>query len=178
MLSDPSPFIKRWDERNTHIPLYGYFSVDAHLLYGPTFALFHLHLLLPQPLSQDFETARSQVFSSLRKGRFYNAVEAAAQARGFRFVAKKGGRALPMGETLILDSPVVFEVMAPFSFRKEIRLICNGKQVASSQKESLSFEAGLPGIFRAEVYLKERSPLDNNIPWIVSNPIFLRKEKK
>jgi hypothetical protein len=176
MLSDPSPFLKRWDERNTHIPLYGYFSVDAHLLYGPTFALLHLHLLLQHPLSPDFETARAQVFAALRKGNFYNAVDAAAQAKGFRFTVKKEKKILPMGETLVLSSPLVLEVKVPYSFRTETRLLRDGKTVLSSPEKRLSYEASLPGIFRVEVYLKENSPLDKKIPWIVSNPIFLRKE--
>lgn len=176
MLSDPSPFLKRWDERNTHAPLYGYFSLDAHVFYRPTFSLLHLHLLLQQPLSSDFETAKNQVFAALRKGKFYNAVDAAAQAKGFRFTAKKGEKILSMGETLILDSPLVLEVKAPYSFRTEMRLLRDGKPVLSSPEKRLSYKAGLPGIYRVEVYLKENSPLDNKIPWIVSNPIFLRKE--
>jgi len=81
-----------------------------------------------------------------------------------------------MGEALILDSPLVLEVKAPYSFRTEMRLLRDGKPVLSSPGKSLSYKAGLPGIYRVEVYLKENSPLDNKIPWIVSNPIFLRKE--
>ena len=81
-----------------------------------------------------------------------------------------------MGETLVLSSPLILEVKVPYSFRTETRLLRDGKTVLSSPEKRLSYEASLPGIFRVEVYLKENSPLDKKIPWIVSNPIFLRKE--
>jgi hypothetical protein len=178
MLSNPSSFLARWDERNARFPLYGYFGTDAHLFYRPAFTLLHLHLLLQKPLSRDFETAKNQVFSALRSGRFYNAIDAAARAKGFGFAAKKGNRTSPMGETVRLDSPVRLEVQAPYSFKLEIDLICNGKKITSSRAKTLSYETTMPGIYRVEVFLRERSPLDKGVPWIVSNPIFLKEETR
>ncbi len=178
MLSNPAPFLARWDERNSLLRLYGYFSTDAHLFYRPVFSLLHLHLRLQKPLSRDFETAKNQVFSALRSGRFYNAIDAAARAKGFGFAAKKGNRTYPMGETVRLDSPVRLEVQAPYSFKLEIDLICNGKKITSSRAKTLSYETTMPGIYRVEVFLRERSPLDKGVPWIVSNPIFLKEETR
>lgn len=178
LLSDPSSFLARWDERNAHIPLYGYFSLDAHIFYRQVFSLLHLHVLLQSPLSRDFEAARDQVFSALRKGRFYNAIDAAARAKGFVFVAKKANKIVPMGGSIQPDSPVTLEVDAPYSFRREIDLIRNGKRIASSRTETLSYETTEPGIYRVEVFLRERTPLDKSIPWIISNPIFLKKETR
>jgi len=178
MIDPPRRNLKKWDELNNHHSLYGYFSVDAHLLYKPLFSLLRLHLLLEKPLSSDFQKARKQVHDTLRKGKFYNAIEAVAEARGFRFWAKKREKTNPMGKILLLDSPATLLVRAPFPFAKEIHLLRNGKTILRSHKRSLTFKAEHPGTYRVEVYLKEKSPLNKKVPWIISNPIFLREDQK
>lgn len=178
MIDPPYRNLRKWDELNNLHPIYGYFSLDAHLLYGPGFNLLRLHLLLQTPLSEDFYTAKQQVYEALRKGRFYNSIHAAAWGKGFRFWGEKEEKMTPMGSTVLLDSPVTFHIKAPFPFAKEIHLIHNGKMIFRSTEESASYEAAIPGSYRVEVYLNERSPLGKNIPWIVSNPIFLREDGK
>lgn len=176
-LGPPTTHLRKWDERNAVHPMFGYFSADAHVLYRPLFGFLHLHLLLEEPLSRDFEAARSQVFTALRRGRFYNAVEAAARARGFRFIGIRGEARHPMGDEIVLDpaGPEVWlRAWAPFGFRHEVRILRDGKVVAASEGKELRFEARTPGVYRAEVFLKERSPLGPNVPWILSNPVFLR----
>lgn len=83
-----------------------------------------------------------------------------------------------MGGTASLDYPVKLHIKAPFPFAKEIHLVHNGKKVFQSSEENSSYETAQPGTYRVEVYLRERSPLPKNVPWIVSNPIFLREAKK
>jgi hypothetical protein len=178
MLDNPYRNLRKWDELNKLHPTYGYFSLDAHFLYRPGLNLFHLHPLLLAPLSKDFDEARHQVYEALRKGRFYNSIHSAAHAGGFRFSAEEEGKTIPMGSTVLLDSPLTFHIEAPFPFAKEIHLVHNGKKIFTSTKESVSYEADQPGTYRVEVYLTARSPLKKNIPWIVSNPIFLRKDEK
>jgi hypothetical protein len=178
MLDSPHQNLRKWDELNNLHPIYGYFSLDAHLLYRPGFNLLHLHLLLQNPLSEDFDTAKRQVYEALRKGRFYNSIHAAAHAYGFRFSGEEEEKTSPMGSTVMFDSPVTLNIKAPFPFAKVIHLVHNGKKIFSSNEESASYEAAHPGTYRVEVYLNERSPLGKNIPWIVSNPIFLREDEK
>jgi hypothetical protein len=76
------------------------------------FRLFRIHVLLPEKQAGGFDAARRQIFDALQAGRFYSAIEAAAEA----------------------------------------------------------------GTYRAEVFLRERTPLRSGIPWIASNPILIRKE--
>ncbi|MGB2764608.1 MAG: PHP domain-containing protein [Candidatus Aminicenantaceae bacterium] len=178
MLVRPDKNLKKWDELNTIHPIYGYFCSDAHRLYRSLLNLLRSHLLLQAPLSEDFETASKQVYEALRKGRFYNSIHAAAHAHGFRFRGEKMGEMIPMGSTVLLDSPVRLHIKAPFRFKKEIHLIHNGKVILRSTEENVIYEALLPGTYRVEVYLRARSPLRKNIPWVVSNPIFLIENKK
>ncbi len=178
MFDRPHRNLRKWDKLNNLHPIYGYFSLDAHLLYRPALNLLRLHLLLQSPLSEDFDTAKHQVYEALRKGRFYNSFHAAAHAHGFRFSGEKEEKMTPMGGTVILDSPVTLNIEAPFPFAKDIHLVHNGKMIFRSAEDSISYEAAHPGTYRVEVYLTERSPLGKNIPWIVSNPIFLREDDK
>lgn len=178
-LDSPARTFRKWDELAAVWPIYGYFSADAHLLYRSIFSLFRLHVLLSAPLPEaDFEEAKTAVLTALREGRFYNAVEAAGRARGFGFWAEKDGRIYPMGSRVPPeDFPVTLVIRSPFPFAKETRLIYNGKVVHKSGEDEVSFVAEKPGVYRPEVYLRARTPLPKEIPWIVANPIFLRKEK-
>lgn len=175
ILEEPALSLKKWDELNNLHPIYGYFSVDSHLLYRPLLDLLHLHLLLKQPLPRDFDEARREVYEALRKGKFYNAIEAASEARGFRFWAEQGNQTVSIGETLVSNSLVLFRIETPFPFAKETHLFHNGKILLRSRENSLFYESAQPGNYRVEVYLQGKSPLSKNIPWIVSNPIFLKK---
>jgi hypothetical protein len=181
MLEHPENNLKKWDQRAAISAVYGYFSADAHLYYRAIFSLLHLHVLLDEPLADGFDAAAGQVYAALRKGRFFNAIEAAAGARGFRFKASAaGGAAFRMGDTIpageAAAGPVRFEARAPFSFATEIHLVRDGRTIASTRDDVLTVEAQGPGVYRVEVFLKERSALAADIPWIISNPIFLRKD--
>jgi len=177
ILDAPVNNLKRWDELNTTHPVHGFFAIDAHLLYRPLLTFFHLHLRLRQPLSPSFEEAREQVNSVLKKGRFYCAIEAAAEARGFRFWAETEEGNIPMGSRTQFRSPLRLRIKAPFPFAKEIHLIHDGKKILSSNQKNISYEVTEPGIYRVEVYLRERSPLGKNVPWIISNSILLRRDQ-
>ena len=180
MLDNPWKNLRKWDELNRSHPIYGYYSIDAHLLYQPLFNLFHLHLCLNRPLAADFNDASRQIYTALKKGHFYNAIDAAAEAKGFKFFASSRDKAkiFPMGAVVKTSFPVFLNIKVPFSLAKEIRLIQDGQTVLRSPHEEIVYEAEAAGIYRVEVYLKEKSPLGKEIPWILSNPIFLRRKSE
>lgn len=180
-LERPAQTLRKWDELNLSHALYGFFSADAHLLYGVLLAGFHLHVLLGSPLAQDFEEARAQVFEALRQGRFYSAINAASEARGFRFWAEADEKTFPMGSFIPSSAIPGIRIRAhlPFGQVTETHLIHDGKILHHSTDEELSFAVDGPGTYRIEVYLrKKRFPLAPDVPWIVSNPIFIGKEPK
>lgn len=179
-LDRPSQTLRKWDELNAQPPVYGYFSADAHLFYSGLLSCFRLHVFLPEPLSQDFETAKVQVFGALREGKFYDAIDAARSARGFFYWAERGKRKFPMGSTVPFnaESPLRLRVRVPFPFATDTRIILNGNSVQSSKESEISFTPEQPGVYRIEIYLKEWSPLARNIPWVISNPIFLKEDEK
>lgn len=177
ILDFPEQNMRKWNELSFHQKIYAYFSTDAHALYRPLFAFLRLHVVLSEPLSEEFGRAKHQVMASLREGHFYNAVEAAAEADGFRFWAEKGTKKIPMGSSENASGQVRFRVLAPFPFSTKIQLLCNGKIVSNSSNGEIDFLSEQPGTYRVEVYLEERSPLAGGTPWIVSNPIFFTERK-
>jgi hypothetical protein len=167
--------LAQWDTLNRDHRFYGYFGSDAHLFYRALLGFLHIHIYLGEPFSRDFRTARRQVLQALRHGKFYNAIDAAAQARGFRFWGEKRGRRIPMGRETVFETPCLLRVKAPFDFALEVRILRDGQTVFRSRKNEAVYEVDGPGVYRTEVYLRAKTPLSAKIPWIVSNPIFLRE---
>jgi len=177
MLARPEKNLLKWDSLNERQPIYGYYSVDAHLLYNALFSSFHLHIPLSKPLSKEFETAKRQVLTSLHRGNFYNAVEAAAQAKGFRFWAKQRGKTFPIGSVISIEPQTTLHAVMPIGVELEAQLFRNGTPVFRSHEGTWSYPlTNRPGTYRVEVYLKERTPMTNDFPWILSNPIFLKEK--
>jgi len=176
ILDFPEQNMRKWNELALQHQIYAYFSTDAHALYGTLFAFLRIHLLLSEPFAAEFEKAKYQVIAALKEGRFYNAVEAAAEADGFRFWAEIDGKNIPMGRSEAVGEQMLFCVQAPFPFATEAKLLLNGETVCRSSEAKMSFRSEQPGTYRVEVYLTERSPLSNRTPWIVSNPIFIHEK--
>ncbi len=163
ILNVPKKNIFKWDMLNQSFQFYGYYSTDAHLLYKPLMSFLRLHLLLDKPLSAEFEAAKKQVFDSLKQGNFYSAVDGAARAEGFRFWETTG-------------ESTTLHIQLPLSIEKETHLMFNGQSILQSRDDTIEFPVEKSGVYRVEVYLKKRSPLNKRIPWILSNPIFIKEK--
>jgi len=176
-LERPWQSLRKWDELGAAHPVYGYFSVDAHLAYRILFSCLRLHVLLEEPLAAEFEKASAQVFNSLRRGAFYCAVDSAKPASGFAFWLESQGGRFPMGSAVPRNalSQMQLRARTAFPFAVEIHLLRDGKVVLRSEGPDISFPCKRPGVYRVEVYLQGRSPLARDFPWIISNPIYLRE---
>jgi len=163
MIDPPNVTLAKWDQllaRRPDRPMLGFYSADAHFLYRAIFPVLNLHILLDAPPAADFAAARAQIFAALRRGSFYSAIDGAAEARGFRFRR---------------DGPVL-RVSAPFSFAHETVIIHDGRVIHRSPETELALPLAGPGVYRVEVFLRERSPLDGGVPWITANPITIEKD--
>ena len=158
LVNPPEDSTRKWDETLRRRPALGLFSSDAHVFYRAVFSVFHLHVLLDRPLPADFEAARSLIFSAISAGRFFSAVDGAASARGFRADLD--------GSTL--------RVATPYDFAHETVLIRDGKAVARAGGPGAEFSLDSPGAYRLEVHLRERTPLREGVPWIISNPFVVK----
>ncbi len=113
---------------------------------------------------------REAIIAALRHGSFYISIDGIASGTGFGFKALDGKVSYAMGD-VVPRGPVRIEALTEAGCR--IRIMRNGIEVASGDGR-VSFVTIDSGAYRAEVYRPKRShPFDPNVPWILSNPIFV-----
>jgi hypothetical protein len=134
-------------------------STDAHefhlagLKFAPYEVMFQLirtHLLTPPG-----ELTPGKVYEALRKGHAYLSIELTAEARGFRWVAKRGDRVVGVMGDEIAFAPGL-RVAATLPVPAQLALFKDGQQVAATTAQAW----------------EEASR--HNKPWIFSNPIYIR----
>ena len=175
LLSNPRQNLRQWDELSRDQAVYGYYSCDAHLLYKPLLSLMHLHVLLDRPLPEEYPEASRMIHEALRDGHFYNVVAAAAPGHGFRFWGEHGQRRIAMGNTAVYSPGMLLHIQVPPGVDSEWHLLQDGKPVLTSKQQIQTYLLLEAGVYRVEVFLRERSSLDKGCPWILSNPSFVRK---
>jgi hypothetical protein len=174
----PEPNVRGWDElcRERRVVAIG--GLDAHqfgkrvgpvvplriMAYHRTFRFIRTHVLCEEPPARELEHDRELVFGALRAGRCYIAVDAVAPARGFRFEAADvpmGGQAPAGRRTLHVRTPLA----------ARLRLLRDGREIASAGGTTLDAEVEEPGAYRAVALRRARG---RERTWILSNPIYLR----
>jgi hypothetical protein len=174
----PERNMRAWDElcRTRRVVAIG--GLDAHqygkrigpvvpirvMSYRRSFRLIRTHVLCDEPPAGELERDRELIYAALRAGRCYIAVEAVAPARGFRFEAADvpmGGEAPAGRRTLHARTPLP----------ARIRLLRDGRELASADGTSLDADVEEPGVYRVEALRRARG---RERTWIVSNPVYLR----
>jgi hypothetical protein len=174
----PERNMSGWDElcRERRVVAIG--GLDAHqfgkrigpvvpvrlMAYHRSFRFIRTHALCSEPPAGELARDRELVFDALREGRCYIAVDSVAPASGFRFEGDDvamGGEA-PAGRRTL-------RVRAPLAAR--LRLLRDGREVASTEGTSLDAEVDEPGVYRAEAF---RHAKGRERTWILSNPVYLR----
>ena len=132
--------------------------------YRRSFRFIRTHVLCDEAPSGDLGHDRDQVYGALRAGRCYIAVDAIAPARGFVFEAGD----LPMGA----EAPAsrrTLRARTPSPAR--LRLLRDGREIATAAGTALELEVEAPGVYRIEAL---RHTKGRERTWILSNPIYLR----
>ena len=135
--------------------------------YEALFRMAQNHVLLDEPLSGDAARDAAAIVSSLRRGRGYVALDALAPGSGFFFNAESGSQRWDMGDTVSLSSSPVLRAGGQVPDGSTVTLRRNG-DVISRNEEALSWHVMAPGVYRVEV----NAP-GWDVPWIVSNPIYV-----
>jgi hypothetical protein len=136
--------------------------------YKRSFRQIRTHVLCEEPLSGELEHDREQVYGALRAGRCYIAVDALGEARGFRFWAEGPEGTLSMGAE---GSAGPWTLHALLPRPANVRLVRDGKPVASGEAPALVRRVDDPGVYRVEATLEAHGAQRT---WLVSNPIYLR----
>lgn len=178
----PHESLKKWDQALTRARLTAVGGNDAHanigvslrdssgnrLLgieldpYRVSFRLVRLHVLIEQEKTLDSAT----LMEAVRAGHCYIGFDFLGDTTGFWFEAENAGKRKIQGDEVSLSEGVKLRVQTPVASR--IVVLKDGLAIVDENgidKKELAITER--GVYRVEVYLA-------NMPWIISNPIYVR----
>ena len=112
---------------------------------------------------------QESLLDALRQGHGYIGFDVLGDTKGFSFTA--GGKI--QGDEVKLAEGLGFHVTAPTESR--IVLLKDGKPISEARAATkLVFHPKEPGAYRVEVFLDSLGRPFDRLPWILSNPIYVR----
>jgi hypothetical protein len=133
--------------------------------YSRIFRIVRTHVLLERDKALTQET----LLNALRQGHCYIGFDVLGESKGFSFTA--GDKV--QGDDVTLMDGLLLEVRVPVESR--ISILKNGQEVASmSGTTSLHFSPKDRGTYRVEVYQEMLGKPFDRMPWIISNPIYVK----
>jgi hypothetical protein len=138
--------------------------------YETIFRMVRLHVLIEKDKPFDRET----LIEAIRAGRYFVGFDALGNASGFTFTAMGSsfvGPEFSMGDNAAWLSTL--KVTSPVSSR--LVIFRDGQRFHEANGVS-NFESQQiqQGVYRVEVYRDDLGPPFDKIPWIISNPIYVR----
>ena len=128
------------------------------------------YVLLDEPLSGDANRDATAIVSALAKGRAYIGVDGLAPAHGFFAVVERDEQLWSMGDTVPYADDLTLRSGGLLPPTARLRLLRDGVTIAEAEG-ALQLDDVAPGVYRVEVRLP-----DWEMPWIVSNPLYVFDE--
>jgi hypothetical protein len=170
--------LRRWDTSGATRRLVGLAALDAHSglpSYDACFRTLTTRVELERRLTGDAVEDGRAVVAALRAGHHYTAIDALASPGRFTFTGRRGDRVALEGDSLAEGEPLDLDITADDPAGSRIVLLRDGDVVAESDSPHLSHRAsGDRAVYRAEVRLRAETTSAESVPWIVSNPIYVR----
>lgn len=133
--------------------------------YEAMFRIMRMHVLLPN----DTEPNGRSIVEGIRMGRAFVGVDCLGDTTGFTFLSADGGSL--MGDEI----PTAKELVARTPSPGRIIAYKNGAMFAEIDNgDELRFTPDGPGAYRIEAYRPMLDSPYDRVPWIMSNPIYLR----
>lgn len=199
-LKYPEKNLAKWDGLNaraleTGTGYYGIYALDAHAklpitetfqlnfpTYASMFEILRIYVKTEGRFGKDAHTDAAAIVAALRKGNFFNVIEALGSANGFDAWFTTGdGQRLDMGGTApLLKSgratlrEGALTVLLPFGFETDVVVVRNGKiheRIDHNREDRLDIAISEPGVYRLEVFITEN--MFSDLPWIMTNPFFI-----
>ena len=137
--------------------------------YATIFRLVRTHVLL----EKEKNLTRENLIDALRDGHSFIGFDCLGDTNGFSFAAENGAEQKIQGDEIALLTGVKLRAAAPQAAR--FIIFKNGSKVFESvENAEIVFDAKEPGTYRTEVYLDALGSPFDKMPWIVSNPIYVK----
>ncbi|HMJ09304.1 MAG TPA: hypothetical protein VK468_09885, partial [Pyrinomonadaceae bacterium] len=138
--------------------------------YTTSLGVARVHVLIEKNIPLNRQT----LVEAIKTGHYFIGMDAFGDTSGFAFRAVGIGiahRNFEMGA--VAESPVDFRVFAPINVHFVVYR--NGEQITKQVgMTDMKFDGQGPGSYRVEVYRDDLGPPFDKMPWILSNPIYVR----
>lgn len=141
--------------------------------YETIFRVVRTHVVLPR--NEDLN--RENLLRALKNGRTFIGFDILSDANGFSFTATGGTADEPktMGDEIPLAAGGEVDLRAAAPQRARFVLFKDGEKIFERHEATeMSFQAKEEGAYRVEVYLDNLGNSFTEMPWIISNPIYIR----
>ena len=180
----------KWDELLVQRPVVGMCGSDAHAAirvghgiivpfpgYLPVFRIARTHALIPAAASGNpVQNDSVEILNAIKAGRSFCAVDALFPSNGFTMDVSSGGVSAGPGDSLEWKDEGRIHVQVPSgSSEPLIKIIHDGREIASKQAWALDEPIADPGTYRTEVFLRQPglSGWRRWTLWIFSNPVYV-----
>ena len=175
-LSFPSESMIHWDNFLQRDRTWAFVASDAH-------GGFHITKFLPIKVPSYADTFSFVAMGidrrysrdpelAIRSGNFFNCIRGAAEPEKFEFSAQSGSQSFATGSDAPAKSDLHVEVK---SENQAMRLVLkkDGAEISESVADHLDLLSAPAGVYRVEAHLLRHPLLPPDVPWIISNPIFV-----
>ena len=187
LLDRPTDALARWDALGATRRIVGIAGHDAHggisgrteegtrrtlpglSSYQTSFKAFSSRVILGEPLTGDAGRDARVLLDAIRAGRVFTAIDGHAAPAAIDFHATAGGVAVAMGQERVFDPASRLSFRSTMPPDASSVLLRDGVEMTRSDSGSLEFQPAAPGVYRVEVRQRR-----SRVPWIVTNPIYLR----
>jgi hypothetical protein len=187
LLDRPVRTLERWDALRGLATMVALAGHDAHggalegaagglaILpsYEASFRTFSVRALLRAAPSGDAARDARLLLDAVRAGRLFSAIDAVATPAYVDFRLSREGRVWTMGESAVTDGGGTFNVRATLPAAGRMVLLRDGQELAQSTTGSLDAAMKGVGAYRVEIRV-EGAPGTPPVPWVVTNPIYVR----
>jgi len=115
--------------------------------------------------------------AAVRSGDFFNCVRGAGEPKRFEFSARLGLQEIPSGGDAPVNSSLHVSVQVA-NWAVRVVLKKDGAEVREAVGDHLDLDDAAAGVYRVEVFLVGHPLLRADVPWILSNPIFVGVERE
>ena len=199
LLDRPDATLERWDALTQRRPVVALAGADAHARagwmdddvdgyrrgwflripsYDASFRTFAMRVALDRPLTNDAAADAAHIIAALKRGAVYSAIDAIASPAALEFSASGAGHRINQGDvfndtaaTLTFTARTNAPAGGVIVLRKDGRILTQ-QPVAGTRVSKRRGRA--PTGSRCT---SRAAPGDPPIPWIVSNPIYVRPER-
>ncbi len=136
--------------------------------YETIFRIARTHVLIEKGRPINTEN----LISAIRRGRLFTGFDVIGDTTGFSFSSFSRSQKNVMGDEVEFEHAPSLLVVSPSKAR--IVVLKDGEKFHEEFGRETTAKPDAPGVYRVEIYLDQLGSPFDNLPWIISNPIYVR----